>query len=146
MLCWLLHQQIFGEGKPTQAPANFELVKINDFKTATLHWDPVPLESLNGKFTFYAIQLWYDIDGHRNRWEEFVAQNTTQTEIGNLISVENRFYSGPKSDFLRIMPSSPHSIDRSLSAGFIGIFIEMDKTIADQWRIHWIPHLLWKCQ
>ncbi|XP_055305922.1 neuroglian-like isoform X2 [Sitodiplosis mosellana] len=114
-----------GEDKPMQAPTNFAVVNITDFDTATLRWDPVPLETVRGNITRYVIHIWNDVDGQQNLLEMAVGDKSFQTTLTKLrrstlhyahIFVENRLYAGPKSDILEFMtplpdPSSVQSIE-----------------------------------
>ncbi|CAG7826051.1 unnamed protein product [Allacma fusca] len=71
-----------GQDKPLQAPENFTLLSVVDYKTVVVSWNPVPPESLRGKFEGYKVEHWTDDDDV----EEVLFKNdATQAAVEDLV-------------------------------------------------------------
>lgn len=99
-----------GEGIPTEAPTNLTVTYTN-CTSVILHWNPVSQESVNGHFKAYTIQMWNYIDDGEYKREIQVKNDSTEVTISELIpdvptlvqiSVLNKRYQGPPSDFIEI--------------------------------------------
>lgn len=96
-----------GENVPTEAPANFRLIKTRDAKSAIFVWDPVRPDSLFGHFRGYKLQTWTSDETEENLREVIVPPNVTEAVINilrpysrNIVRVcaFNDVYNGPPSD------------------------------------------------
>lgn len=95
-----------GQDLPTQEPRNFRLVKLISPSKGQFTWDPVPSESIRGRFKGYKIQAWADKEDREFRTQEVMLSNVTVAEVeilkpfaNNTVQVmaANELYSGPPS-------------------------------------------------
>lgn len=95
-----------GQDIPTQEPKNFRLIKLISPSRGHFSWDPIPLDSIRGKFTGYKLQSWVSGDDRDFRMQEIMLGNTTGAEVdilkpfaNNTVQVlaANELFTGPPS-------------------------------------------------
>ena len=100
-----------GEAKPSKRPENFHFIRTYDWQTAEFAWDPVPEDSINGRFEGYKIFIWNERDGLEKMREVKVNSNVTRAKINILkpntlnkaqVMAFNTMYSGPGSDIVSV--------------------------------------------
>lgn len=100
-----------GQDIPTQEPKNFRLVKLLSPSKALFTWDPVPWDSIRGKFKGYKIQAWADRDDKDFRMQEVMLGNVTVAEVeilkpfaNNTVQVmaHNELFPGPASNAITV--------------------------------------------
>lgn len=99
-----------GEGIPKEAPTNLSVTYTN-CTSIVLRWNPVPFDSINGRFKAYVIEIWNHIDGTNYTRKLMVDNNSTEITIFDLIPnvitkahvfVRNSLYQGPPSQTIEI--------------------------------------------
>lgn len=100
-----------GQDLPTQAPKNFRLVKLLSPSKGLFTWDPVPYDSIRGKFKGYKIQAWADREDRDFKTQEVMLGNITLAEVEILkpfanntvqVMVANELYTGPPSNSITV--------------------------------------------
>jgi len=100
-----------GQALPTQEPKNFKLVKLLSPSKGLFSWDPVPFDSIRGRFKGYKIQAWADREDRDFRTQEVMFGNITVAEAeilkpfaNNTVQVmaANEIYSGPPSNAITV--------------------------------------------
>jgi len=95
-----------GQDLPTQEPRNFRLVRLISPSKAIFSWDPVPMDSIRGRFKGYKMQAWTDKEDRDFRMQEVMLSNVTTAEVEILkpfsnntvqIMAANELFSGPAS-------------------------------------------------
>lgn len=95
-----------GQDLPTQEPKNFRLVRLVSPSKGLFSWDPVPFDSIRGRFKGYKIQSWADREDREFRTQEAMLGNITIAEVEILkpfannsvqIMAANELYTGPPS-------------------------------------------------
>ena len=106
-----------GEDKPTQAPKNFQLLRVIDATTAEFSWEPVAQDSIHGHFKGYKIQTWLSTEDEENMREYLVLREATSAKLPILkpfslnyvqILAFNERYNGPPSE--RIQVQTPEGV------------------------------------
>lgn len=105
------------EGWPTESPTGLTLVNIINFTTAVIQWNPVPIDSVNGRLLGYFIQMWNEADGHQLKsYNVTVDADTTEISLPKLhrslknfvrIFAFNSRYLGPPTQILWIKTLAP---------------------------------------
>lgn len=71
-----------GQNSPTQEPRNFRMTSLISPKSAQFAWDPIPPESIRGKFKGYKIQAWVPSDNDPStHMQQVTVGNTTLAEV-----------------------------------------------------------------
>lgn len=100
-----------GQDLPTQGPRNFRLVRLLSPSKGLFAWDPVPYDSIRGRFKGYKIQAWADREDRDFRTQEVMLGNITVAEVeilkpfaNNTVQVmaANELYSGPASNSITV--------------------------------------------
>lgn len=106
-----------GQDIPTQEPRNFKLIKLISPTKGLFSWDPVPMDSIRGRFRGYKIQAWADGDNRETRLQEVMLGNSTVAEVEILkafanntaqVMAANELFTGPPSN--SIMVSTPEGV------------------------------------
>lgn len=119
-----------GQDLPLQEPRNFRLVKLISPSKALFSWDPIPIESVRGRFKGYKMQSWADKEDREIRTQEVMLSNVTTAEVEILkpfanntvvIMAANDLYSGPPSNTISITtPEGTPEAVPSLTAAPMG--------------------------
>lgn len=100
-----------GQDLPLQEPRNFRLLKLLSPSKGLFQWEPVPYDSIRGKFKGYKMQSWVDREDRDYRTQEVMLGNVTQAEVEILkpfanntvqIMAANELYSGPSSNLITV--------------------------------------------
>lgn len=118
-----------GEGKPTQAPSNFQLKRHVNSTTVHLVWFAVPFQYIKGFPQGYKITIWphggienikqipFPYESNERNFNEqhwlraftqgiFIPNLKTHTNYSAYIVVHNRLHDGPPSDVLNFTTSN----------------------------------------
>ncbi|KAG9509224.1 Neuroglian [Fragariocoptes setiger] len=110
-----------GQNVPLQAPKSFHLKRVINPTKAQFAWDPVPPESIRGKFKGYKIQAW--VDDKNTQIQEVVLGDTTFAEVDILkpfsnnsvqIMAINEVHNGPAS-FPPLLVTTPEGVPDPVS-------------------------------
>lgn len=110
-----------GQDLPTQEVKNFRLVRLISPSKAQFAWDPVPQETIRGRFKGYKIQSWADKDDRDFRTQEVMLSNVTTAEVEILkpfanntvqIMAANELFTGPPSN--TIMVTTPEGVPEAV--------------------------------
>lgn len=100
-----------GQDLPTQEPKNFRLIRLISPSKGHFSWDPVPMESIRGRFKGYKMQAWTDKEDRDFRMQEVMLGNVTSAEVEILkpfanntvhIMAANELFSGPPSNSISV--------------------------------------------
>lgn len=112
-----------GQDLPTQEPKNFRLVRLLSPSKGLFQWDPVPFDSIRGRFKGYKIQSWADREDRDFRMQEVMLGNITVSEAEILkpfannsvqIMAANELYSGPPSTTVTV--TTPEGVPEAVTS------------------------------
>ncbi|XP_015510102.2 neuroglian [Neodiprion lecontei] len=119
-----------GEDVPQEAPGNFTLLNVTGSTSALFSWNPVPEESIRGKFLGYKIQTWTDKSSEENMTERHINKGASRYLFKKLVPFSrnyvrilayNKRYYGPPSDTLSFeTPEGVPGMVRSFDANPLG--------------------------